>query len=457
MRGILLIVLVGLLLGLGAMVFLPPLQTWWSGQPTGESADFLARPEGNEERSGAPSPEQAAGTPGERETGSQPAAVEEHPVLASAPRPDDVLAPALDPEVFRADLESVDRRAIGRLIAHEERYQVLESYLNEGEGRKLPEAARKLVSAFWLALNGQPAEAERLASDLDGSEGVTSDQVSALRAAIEGEHTRARPASGARVDVLALGMRMALLDRLAAGSARKGEHEAAAEAYSELLQVEVSAPWDPEREDLRRWMLALNQAQEHGRWDPRGTWPSLTYEVVQGDNLVSIRKQLVEAHPELLLCVGLIRRANQLEDRPLQPGQALRIPTDPPHVLVDLDSQVLLFLQGDEVAQAWEVGIGVEGQETPTGTFTVGLKQENPSYMPIGGPNVPFGHPDNPLGTRWIAWYRGEERTGYGFHGTNDPSGVGARVSKGCVRMRNPEVEALFDVLPIGAQVVVQP
>jgi lipoprotein-anchoring transpeptidase ErfK/SrfK len=77
--------------------------------------------------------------------------------------------------------------------------------------------------------------------------------------------------------------------------------------------------------------------------------------------------------------------------------------------------------------------------------------------MPVGKLNLPFGHPDNPLGTRWLAWHRGEENTSYGIHGTNDPTGIGGEVSNGCIRMLNPEVEVLFDILPLGAEVRVQP
>ena len=45
----------------------------------------------------------------------------------------------------------------------------------------------------------------------------------------------------------------------------------------------------------------------------------------------------------------------------------------------------------------------------------------------------------------------------YGIHGTWEPEGVGERVSQGCVRMRNEDVEVLYDLLPKGARVTVQP
>jgi hypothetical protein len=358
---------------------------------------------------------------------------------------------------FRAELERRDRTELGRLLAHEDRFQVLESYLNDGEGAKLPEATRRLASSFWLALSGHPDEAEELAHGLEGAEGVSSEQIDLLQTALRGEGPRARAASSSTLEPMALGMRMALLERSARAALRRGDAPGAARGWSELLLREIDAPWAPHRSDLREWAADLEKAQAGHRWDPAGEWASTPYEVRPGQSLVLIRKDVLAQQPNLLLCVGQIRRANAIGDRPIQPGDQLRIPTDRARVLVDLDAHFLFYLQGEEVLAAWEVGIGQPGQESPTGTFTVGLKQENPSYMPVGKLNLPFGHPDNPLGTRWLAWHRGEENTSYGIHGTNDPTGIGGEVSNGCIRMLNPEVEVLFDILPLGAEVRVQP
>ena len=78
-------------------------------------------------------------------------------------------------------------------------------------------------------------------------------------------------------------------------------------------------------------------------------------------------------------------------------------------------------------------------------------------WFPTGGKPVPFGDPENPLGTRWIPWLRDGQKTSIGFHGTNEEVGVGGRVSQGCVRLRNVDAELLFDILPEGASVTVQP
>jgi len=152
--------------------------------------------------------------------------------------------------------------------------------------------------------------------------------------------------------------------------------------------------------------------------------------------------------------MGLV---NGVQDGRITPGDILKFPTDSANVLVDLDARLVVFRLGSEAVRVWRVGIGREGHETPVGTYTVGEKLERPSHMPIGGKQLPYGHPENPLGTRWIAWNNAGKNTSFGFHGTSDPDGVGERASQGCIRMRNEDVEELFELIPKDARVIVQP
>jgi lipoprotein-anchoring transpeptidase ErfK/SrfK len=52
----------------------------------------------------------------------------------------------------------------------------------------------------------------------------------------------------------------------------------------------------------------------------------------------------------------------------------------------------------------------------------------------------------NPLGTRWL----GLSRKGYGIHGTNAPKSIGKAASHGCIRLRNSDIEELFDLVSVG-------
>ncbi|PYU10291.1 MAG: hypothetical protein DMG29_17725, partial [Acidobacteria bacterium] len=51
-----------------------------------------------------------------------------------------------------------------------------------------------------------------------------------------------------------------------------------------------------------------------------------------------------------------------------------------------------------------------------------------------------------PLGTRWL----GLGQRGYGIHGTNEPRSIGRNVSHGCIRMRNRDIEELFEMVRAG-------
>lgn len=46
---------------------------------------------------------------------------------------------------------------------------------------------------------------------------------------------------------------------------------------------------------------------------------------------------------------------------------------------------------------------------------------------------------------------------GIGIHGTNRPSSIGKPCSDGCIRMRNADVEALYDLVPLGTRVEILP
>jgi hypothetical protein len=44
---------------------------------------------------------------------------------------------------------------------------------------------------------------------------------------------------------------------------------------------------------------------------------------------------------------------------------------------------------------------------------------------------------------------------GYALHGTNNPASIGQAVSHGCVRLRNADIERLYDMVPVGTTVYI--
>ena len=111
----------------------------------------------------------------------------------------------------------------------------------------------------------------------------------------------------------------------------------------------------------------------------------------------------------------------------------------------------------------YPIGIGRVGWETPLGATTVVSKARDPHwYVPrsvrlehkeMGNPLpsvVPPG-PDNPLGTRVLKL----DMPGYLIHGTNQPYGVGMRVSHGCVRLYPENIEFLYALVDVGETVTI--
>jgi len=315
----------------------------------------------------------------------------------------------------------------------------------------LPLERARLLEAFSWAVHGELQMARSLAEKLP-REQVGEGEQGLFETALTGSEFLARPSSE---DPVPLAMEMALLDSGARKALEGRRYPEAAEAFSWLLLAEISAPWTAGQERLHDWSQGLEQAQREYRWSPRGDWPGVEETVRPGDNLIKIRLRYLEARPEALMCTGLIERANRIRGY-LQPGQVLRIPTDPVRMLVDLEARWALFLMGDQVAAAWPVGIGRPGEETPPGDYTVRNKIDNPPWMKEGQEPIPFGDPRNPLGTRWIGWSREGVKTSYGFHGTWEPDSVGQASSDGCVRFRNEDVEVLFQILPEGAPIRIQ-
>jgi L,D-transpeptidase ErfK/SrfK len=109
----------------------------------------------------------------------------------------------------------------------------------------------------------------------------------------------------------------------------------------------------------------------------------------------------------------------------------------------------------------YPIGIGRVGWETPVGTTEVVSKAADPHWFPPASvrqehaeagnplpPVVPPG-PDNPLGSHVLKL----AMPGYLIHGTNQPYGVGMRVSHGCVRLYPENIELLYSLVEAGETV----
>lgn len=332
----------------------------------------------------------------------------------------------------------------------------LGDYVNGEEGGTLTPARREMVVAFWQAILGKSDGAEDTLAKLDGAQGVTSSELALLRIAAEPSASRVLAASGSRRGALERAMQMILLEVDSSKALAEGRLPAAAVGYSNLIHAEIEAPWPAHREALAVWSEALRKSQGAHRLSKSGDWPSIEVEVKDGETLTHIRKRALAEQEGMIVCTGLIERVNEVK-RYIHPKDRLRVPTSRPNVLVDLSARLVVYRHGEEAVLCFPCGIGREGKDTPPGVFLIGDKVEEPIWYRPDGPPVPYGDPDNALGDRWLEWRQDGQKTSFGFHGTNDPNGVGSRVSRGCIRLKNTDVRELFELLPVGAEIVVQP
>lgn len=188
------------------------------------------------------------------------------------------------------------------------------------------------------------------------------------------------------------------------------------------------------------------------------------YEVKEDESLIEIARffnlgfnEIVDANPGIDPFVP-------------PPGKKVKIPTlwvlpekRPPKGIVINLSEMRLYhiLKKDKkrVVKTYPVGIGDEGAETPTGFFKITEKIENPAWhvpesirkeKPELPPVVPPG-PDNPLGTHAVRL----SNSSIMIHGTDQPWGIGRRISHGCIRLYPEDIVKLFYDVKTGTDVYI--
>ncbi len=195
--------------------------------------------------------------------------------------------------------------------------------------------------------------------------------------------------------------------------------------------------------------------------------------------------QTVEArHEDTLLSLGRehgvgfeeMRRANPGVDMWL-PGEGTEIVIPNRFVLPDakregivinLAEMRLYYYPGDYsdqtgTVETYPISVGRMDWSTPLGVSRITERTENPHWIPPQSireerarqgrplPEVVPPGPDNPLGNHRI---RLDIPGGaYLIHGTNEPRGIGMRVTHGCIRMFPEDVESLFHRVPRGTRV----
>ncbi len=217
-------------------------------------------------------------------------------------------------------------------------------------------------------------------------------------------------------------------------------------------------------------LSATAVAEEHEL--PRGHFPlpeegrvigeNYTLTIGKGDTLVDLARKhnvgyeaIRMANPDVSLWAPFEGTEVTIPNRHILP--------DAPRegIVVNLSELRLYYYSAPGVVETYPISVGREGFSTPVGVTRTTVKVKDPAWSPPrsmraeaaarGEPPpavVPPG-PDNPLGRHAILL----GLPSYLIHGTNQPDGVGMRVSRGCIRMFPEDIESLYERVPSGTRV----
>jgi len=134
-------------------------------------------------------------------------------------------------------------------------------------------------------------------------------------------------------------------------------------------------------------------------------------------------------------------------------------------IVVDKSERMLyLYNKGKKTKYAYRCTIGARAHPTPAGFYKIGAKRSRPTWGNPGSawarnmPRFIGPGPTNPLGLRALNLNTASGRdTLLRIHGTARTWEIGMAASKGCVRLTNKNVVKLFDMVPSGTPVIIQP
>jgi len=216
-------------------------------------------------------------------------------------------------------------------------------------------------------------------------------------------------------------------------------------ARTNFNQALALVPAEPERTVVRRELAKLGDEMI---FSPR---------VYENDRLVAryvlqTGDTLAKVAVEHKVTADLLAFINGIADKNLiRAGQTIKVIEGPFHAKVDKKTYTLDVLLGETLVRQFSVGLGAD-DSTPNGTWKISSKLSNPTYHPPrGGAILAADDPKNPLGERWMGMVGvegksvGQER--YGIHGTIEPESIGTPSSMGCIRLKNEDVEFLYNCL----------
>ncbi|MBA2644858.1 MAG: L,D-transpeptidase/peptidoglycan binding protein [Solirubrobacterales bacterium] len=184
--------------------------------------------------------------------------------------------------------------------------------------------------------------------------------------------------------------------------------------------------------------IAVRRAREGRRIDARRLERQLHRRLVDFDGRRSVDVRTATVEPEVT--------DDDLEKR------------YPAVLIVDRKAFTLTLYENLKQSKRYQVAVGKVGMDTPRGLYQIQNKAINPDwYVPdsdwagdLAGKVIKGDDPKNPIKARWLGIY-----DGVGIHGTSENDSIGSAASHGCIRMRIPEVKALYEDVPVNAPVYI--
>jgi lipoprotein-anchoring transpeptidase ErfK/SrfK len=112
----------------------------------------------------------------------------------------------------------------------------------------------------------------------------------------------------------------------------------------------------------------------------------------------------------------------------------------PYKLVVERRRRRLVLMRSGRAVKRVRIAVGAQITPTPSGRYSVTdlIRSRDPFYGP------------------YVLGLSARTREQLGIHGTSDPSSIGRRVSRGCIRVHNGVIRRLARIVPIGTPVVIR-
>ncbi len=141
----------------------------------------------------------------------------------------------------------------------------------------------------------------------------------------------------------------------------------------------------------------------------------------------------------MLVFVFCLECFDELQLSGLDKQQPANRPQGQLSITINVSNRTLELYNDDKLYKKYRIAVGKSKTPSPVGEWKIVNKDYSNKEI---------------FGTRWLGlnvpW------GGYGIHGTNRPWSIGQFASKGCIRLRNKDIEELFEWIPLGTSVKIE-